>query len=136
MAKSKGIQLSDKPSGEIKIFADAIALRRVLGNLISNALKFTPQGGSVEISSEADDKEVRISCADTGPGVDVHLQHTLFEKYGRLDRDQTIEGTGLGLFVTKNIVDAHGGRIEVKSAVGKGTTFILSFPHKIVEKIS
>ena len=75
---------------------------------------------------------MRISCSDTGPGVDSQLQHTLFEKYGRLDRDQSIEGTGLGLFVTKNIVDAHGGRIEVKSTAGKGTTFILSFPHKVL----
>jgi signal transduction histidine kinase/DNA-binding response OmpR family regulator len=130
MAKSKGISLSDKPSGVSSIYADSIALRRVLGNLISNALKFTPKGGSVELSTESDENEVRISCADSGAGIDAHLQHTLFEKYGRLDRDQGIDGTGLGLFVTKNIVDAHGGRIEVKSSAGKGTTFIVSFPFK------
>ena len=130
MAKNKNLSLSDKPAGDIKIYADAIAFRRVLGNLINNAIKFTPSGGSIELASEYDEQEVRVSCADTGLGVDANLQHTLFEKYGRLDRDQSIDGTGLGLFVTKNIVDAHGGRIEVKSTGGKGTTFILSFPHK------
>lgn len=135
MAKSKGLSLGDKPAGDTKIYADAIAFRRVLGNLISNAIKFTPSGGVIELSSESDEKEVRIICADSGLGVDAKLQHTLFEKYGRLDRDQSIDGTGLGLFVTKNIVDAHGGRIEVKSAAGKGTRFILSFPHKVSEKL-
>lgn len=131
MAKSKGISFGAKVSDGGQIYADTIGLKRVLGNLVSNALKFTPSGGTVELSSERVGSEVRISVSDTGPGIDAKLQHTLFEKYGRLDRDQAIDGTGLGLFVAKNIVDAHGGRIEVKSELGKGTKFIVSFPDSI-----
>ena len=129
MAKARGISFGGYVLGDPKIYADALSLRRVLGNLVSNALKFTPAGGRVELSVEVDDSEVRILCSDTGPGIDPKVQPTLFEKYGRLDRDEQIDGSGLGLFVTKNIVDAHGGKIEIKSSGETGTTFIVSFPH-------
>jgi len=131
MAKSRGIRFGTKAGSSAQIFADTLGFRRVLGNLVSNALKFTPHGGSVELSAEKVEGEVRVAISDTGPGIDSALQHTLFEKYGRLDRDQAIDGTGLGLFVTKNIVDAHGGKIEVRSELGKGTTFIVSFPDEV-----
>jgi len=128
MAKARGLQLIARPGEPVQVFADTLGLKRILGNLVSNALKFTPTGGRVELSAEKVGDETFISVADTGLGIDAQLQHTLFEKYGRLDRDDQIDGTGLGLFVTKNIVDAHSGRIEVKSTPGKGTTFIIAFP--------
>ena len=95
---------------------------------MNNALKFTPSGGKVTLSGERIGSDVRLTVADTGPGIEAKDRHVLFEKYGRLDRDRTVDGTGLGLFVTKNIVDAHNGRIEVKSEVGVGSKFVVSLP--------
>ena len=128
-ARSKSIDLRfRRMDPDVEVYADRIGLARVLGNLVSNALKFTPKGGTVELSAERSGSDVRISVTDTGPGIEAKDRHVLFEKYGRLDMHRGVEGTGLGLFVTKNIVDAHGGRIEVQSEVGHGTTFIVIFP--------
>jgi signal transduction histidine kinase len=131
MAKARGIKLHSRQGEKTEVFADAIGFKRVLGNLVSNALKFTRSGGEVELSAERVGSEVRVSVRDTGAGIAKEMLNTLFEKYGRLDRDQEIEGSGLGLFVTKNIVDAHAGRIEIKSELGVGTTFTVVFPDEV-----
>ena len=129
MAKSKAIDFTCRPvMPGMQIYADKMALVRVLGNLISNAIKFTPRNGQVKIAAERHGTEVQISVSDSGPGIESNARHLLFERYARLEKHQQIEGTGLGLFVTKNIVDAHNGRIQVQSQVGVGTTFIVSFP--------
>jgi CheY-like chemotaxis protein/anti-sigma regulatory factor (Ser/Thr protein kinase) len=128
MAKSRGIKLYSRQIEKTIVYADTIGFKRVLGNLVSNALKFTKAGGEVELSAERTGSEVKVSVRDTGAGIAKEMLHTLFEKYGRLDRDQDIEGSGLGLFVTKNIVDAHSGRIEIKSELNVGTTFTVVFP--------
>lgn len=132
-ATSKSIRFQAMPvAPDLEIYADKIALHRVLGNLISNAVKFTPKGGAVEISASRIGSEVRISVRDTGPGIDSKVRHLLFERYGRLEQHKEIEGTGLGLFVTKNILAAHGGRIEVQSELGAGTTFTVCFPDAVL----
>jgi signal transduction histidine kinase len=120
--------IGDAESPDTTIYADKIGLHRVLGNLISNAIKFTPAGGKVEIRGRKVPGGTEISVSDTGRGIEPTLRHQLFEKYARLDEHQEVEGTGLGLFVTKNIVDAHGGKVEITSEVGVGTTFTLLFP--------
>jgi signal transduction histidine kinase len=135
VAKAKNIALSAKPvSQDLLVYADKIGLMRVFGNLVSNAIKFTQSGGVVVLSSERVQNEVKISVADTGPGIDARERHQLFEKYSRLEKHHSVEGTGLGLYVTKNIIDAHGGKIEIKSEVGVGTTFIISLPDDLKEK--
>lgn len=129
IAKAKHIALTARPAADdLRVYADHMGIMRVLGNLVNNALKFTQQGGRVEISSERSGAEVRFSVSDNGPGIRPEDRHLLFEKYGRSEVDRAVEGTGLGLFVTKNIVDAHNGRVEVQSDVGVGTTFLVSFP--------
>ena len=130
LAKAKNIQFSYKaPQQEdAQIFADKLALVRVIGNLVSNAIKFTPKEGTVTITAEKLQDEVRISVSDTGHGIGPNERHALFERYSRLDKHSEVEGTGLGLYVTKNIIDAHNGKIEIQSEIGKGTTFNVTFP--------
>ncbi|HQH26321.1 MAG TPA: ATP-binding protein [Oligoflexia bacterium] len=132
VAKSREINLcylKQECSG-MQVYADRLGLTRVLGNLVSNALKFTPKHGRVELSAERIGAEVRIMVSDTGTGIDPRARHKLFQRFERLEKHNEIEGTGLGLFVVKNIVEAHNGRIEIKSQVGVGTAFIISLPDR------
>lgn len=134
LAKAKQMKFeggADSP--DTTIYADKIGLHRVLGNLISNAIKFTPAGGAVDVRGRKVDGGTEITVSDSGRGIEPALRHQLFEKYARLDEHQEVEGTGLGLFVTKNILDAHGGKIEITSEVGVGTTFTLLFPKHDVQ---
>ena len=130
LARAKNIQFSYKAPADsnLQIYADKLALVRVLGNLVSNAIKFTPKEGKVEIGVEKTTGEVRLSVSDTGPGIGPNERHALFERYSRLEKHSEVPGTGLGLYVTKNIIDAHNGKIEIQSEIGKGTTFIVGFP--------
>lgn len=128
-AKAKSINFSYKPVDEkFQVFADRIGLHRVLSNLIGNALKYTPNNGKVTLSGRRLNAEIEISITDSGMGIDQPTSHILFDRYSRSENHQEIPGSGLGLYVTKNIVDAHNGRVEVKSTVGEGTTFIVTLP--------
>jgi signal transduction histidine kinase len=115
------------------VYADRLGFQRVLSNLVSNALKFTMNGGDVELSAVRQGNEVRVSVKDTGSGIEEEARPHLFDRYTRLDRHAQVEGTGLGLFVTKSIVDAHDGYIEVQSQLGLGTTFIITLPDAPIE---
>lgn len=129
VAKTKAIALTAKTAEpNLAVYADKLGLERVLGNLVNNALKFTQRAGKVHIHAERVGSETRISVSDTGPGIEPRMRHRLFERFARAERDSEIKGTGIGLFVTKNIVEAHNGRIEVKSELGCGTTFIVTLP--------
>ncbi len=133
-AKAKRITYSARPTDRsLTVFADRLGLNRVLTNLVSNALKFTPSGGRVEISAKSIDGAVQFYVADTGPGIELKARHLLFKRYSRLESHREIEGTGLGLFIAKNIVDAHNGQLEVKSTIGQGTTFIVTIPNGRLE---
>ena len=107
---------------------DAERLRQVLGNLIDNAVKYSPAGGQVEVRIAPTDDEVRISVADRGPGIGVDDQHLIFEKFGRVTGPGAKPGTGLGLYIARSITEAHGGRLTVASAPGRGSTFTLALP--------
>lgn len=129
LARAKRIQFFSRAFARpVEVYADKLGLHRVLGNLVSNAIKFTAEGGKVELWAEEARGEVRIGVSDSGSGIDAANRAKLFERYSRLEQHQGVEGTGLGLYVTKNIVDAHGGRIEIASELGVGTTFTVCLP--------
>ncbi|MBN8547828.1 MAG: response regulator [Deltaproteobacteria bacterium] len=107
---------------------DKMGILRVLGNLLSNAIKFTPKGGHISVEVKAYGDEVHVRVSDTGAGLEPAEVQRIFERFSRLDKHQEIAGTGLGLFVVKSIVNAHGGKVEVSSQVGAGTTFDVTFP--------
>ncbi|MFN8640890.1 MAG: hybrid sensor histidine kinase/response regulator [Candidatus Binatia bacterium] len=109
--------------------ADAAYMERVLTNLIGNALKFSPDGATVAVTVTREADCVALAVADTGPGIGGDEIDTIFEKYKRgRATSSTMEGSGLGLFIVKSVVDAHGGRIEVRSAPGAGATFTIRLP--------
>ena len=104
-------------------------LRQVIGNLISNAIKYSPQGGVVEVSADRDDGSIRVEVRDEGMGIPVSQQPKIFTKFFRGDAPASgITGTGLGLAVSRDIVESHGGRIGFTSAEGEGTTFFVELP--------
>ncbi|MEW6299946.1 MAG: PAS domain-containing sensor histidine kinase [Thermodesulfobacteriota bacterium] len=107
---------------------DAVAMERVFANLLHNALKFTPAFGQVTLSVSHRDAEVIATVADTGPGIPSEEIPFLFEKYRRAATTTQHEGIGLGLFIVRALVEAHGGRVVVQSELGQGTCFTLVFP--------
>ena len=126
-----GIELGkeiDPRLGEFE--ADERKLKQVLLNLLSNAIKFTPSGGRVEVNARLDTDRVFISVKDTGAGISPEDRARLFEMFQQLGRDDArkAEGTGLGLALTKRLVELHGGEIAVDSAPGKGSTFTFALP--------
>jgi signal transduction histidine kinase len=109
------------------VFADRDRVVQALGNLISNALKFTPEGGRVTVSVGAEGDQVHIAVTDTGPGIAPDQLPRLFDRFWQANRKDR-RGVGLGLSIVKGIADAHGGDVRVETAVGAGTTFTLVLP--------
>ena len=99
-------------------------------NLIDNAIRYTPAGGSVEIGVEAFDDEVRLTVRDTGAGIPARDLQRVFERFYRVDRARSrgTGGTGLGLSIVRHVAENHGGSVEVESELGTGTTFTVRFP--------
>ena len=113
-----------------EVFVDANKIKQVLFNLIGNALKFTPEGGSITVSAEERENELLISVKDTGIGISKEHFDMVFEKFMQVDSSSTraAGGTGLGLAIAKSIVEAHKGKIWLESEQGKGTTFYFTLP--------
>jgi len=109
---------------------DEDRINEVLGNLISNAFKFTERGGKVSLTVESNDGNVCITVADTGAGIPPRQLPHIFDKFFQADNQASAatKGTGLGLAIAKEIVEAHGGHIKVDSTVGTGTTFVVKLP--------
>jgi signal transduction histidine kinase len=105
-------------------------LAQLLDNLLSNAIKFTPGGGRVSVRLRAAAGTVRLEVSDTGIGMSAAERERLFERFYRAQSalERQIQGTGLGLYISRAIVDAHGGRIGVESEQGRGTTFVVDLP--------
>ena len=112
----------------LRVLADEQQVGRVVTNLVHNAVKFTPEGGIISIYAEAVNEDVRISVADTGPGVPEGDQARIFERFYKQDRARSKGGTGLGLAIARHIVEGHGGQIWVESQPGKGATFCFTLP--------
>ena len=110
---------------------DERRLRQVVFNLLSNAVKFTPPGGSITVATERSTKEVQVSVTDTGPGIAPEDQQRIFEEFQQTDVGvQQREGTGLGLALSKRLVELHGGRLWVESELGHGSRFVFTLPSK------
>jgi signal transduction histidine kinase len=132
LALQRGIDYRVERTGALprEVVWDPDRMSEVLGNLLSNAFKFTERGGTVELVAESDEAQVYLAVRDTGAGIPpAHLQHIFDKFYQAANQDAAAHaGTGLGLAIAKQIVAAHGGRIEVESTVGVGTTFRLALP--------
>jgi two-component system OmpR family sensor kinase len=129
LAREQGVGIT--VSGEPAIVdADAEFLRIVLVNLIENAIKYSGEGAQVTIGSCVRDENGIVSVSDTGPGIPVRAQRLVFDRFYRLDRSRSKEngGSGLGLAISQEIVEAHGGAIELASEPGHGSTFTVSLP--------
>lgn len=130
-AKTRGVDLVWNGEKEgIEGCVDVLGFERVLANLISNGIKFTPKGGSVSVEIKRNPTGLTLSVRDLGAGMEPSDAQRLFNRYGRLASHAQVSGTGLGLFIVKCIVSAHGGSIDVTSALGKGTTFDVYFPDR------
>ena len=119
-----------RSAGPVFVHGDVERLEQVLVNVLQNAIKYTPQGGQITVAVERDGGEVRISVKDPGIGVPEEEQTKLFQRFFRAGNATTrnYSGLGIGLFVSNEIVRRHGGRFEVKSEVGSGSTFIICLP--------
>jgi len=110
------------------VWADEVKLKQVVVNLLTNAVKFTPVGGSVDVDARVLGEEAIVSVRDTGVGIAPEDQERIFEAFQRGDRRASVEGTGLGLTLSKRFVELHGGRVWLESALGEGSTFGFAIP--------
>ncbi|WP_292467616.1 PAS domain-containing sensor histidine kinase [Methanolobus sp.] len=132
LARKKHIDINFQVLKNTRIYADKTRFKQISYNLISNAVKFTPEKGHVEVSVTVEDKLLQLSVIDNGIGMDKEEQDKLFTPFYQVDSSMTrkYQGTGLGLSIVKNIVELHKGTIEVKSEAGKGSTFTIKLPRK------
>jgi signal transduction histidine kinase len=117
---------------EVEIVADEDLLSQVWMNLITNGIKFTPEGGGMHIELFQKNEKIQFRVTDTGIGIPQEDQTRIFERFYKTDKSRTRAsgGSGLGLSIVKKIVDLHKGTIEVESELGAGTTFIVCLPMK------
>ena len=127
-AQAQGRQLQCRvPAGLPSVYADQDRVHQVFANLIGNAMKFTPAGGTIAVEAEPSRYEVRCSVRDTGAGMTEDQLERVFDPFWQADRRSRI-GFGLGLKISKCIVEAHGGKMHVSSAPGAGSTFSFTLP--------
>jgi signal transduction histidine kinase len=127
-ADKKGISILFEVSGPIppSILADPAMIDRVIANLLDNAITYTDRGGTVTVRLSEAESEILVSVSDTGRGIPEDKLPYIFDAFYRISRDT--KGSGLGLFIVKTIVEAHGGRIWAESTPGKGSTFRFTLP--------
>jgi len=127
-----GIALRVQVQSDLRVWGDCVQLEQVLLNLLINARQaMAAKSGSLTIKATADDHEIKIQVIDTGPGIPEHLMPKIFQPFfttkGTAKKDEN-RGTGLGLAICKDIIEHHGGRIQVQSEIGKGTSFTIHLP--------
>ena len=135
LALAKDIRLVSKASGPLEIVADPRLMRQILVNLISNAIKFNPAGGTVTVAAARTETELEFSVTDTGIGIEAADQERIFGEFEQISAgyDRNQQGTGLGLALTRRMLALQGGRIWVESTPGEGATFRAVLPIKPVE---
>ena len=120
------------PSG-LRLKADPNRIRQVIGNLLDNAIKYTPPGGKVELNAHADEKDTVITVKDTGIGIPPEDIPRVWDRLFRGDQSRSVNGLGLGLSLVKAIVEAHGGKVEVTSEPTRGSVFTICIPSYIAQ---
>jgi signal transduction histidine kinase len=130
-AEAAGITFALQVAEDARLDADADALRQILTNLFDNALRHTPTGGRIQVEIAAVHDGTAVSVSDTGSGIAAEHLPRVFERFYRADpaRSRSQGGTGLGLSIVKHLVESHGARIDLTSALGRGTTIRMVFPH-------
>jgi signal transduction histidine kinase len=126
-ATARGVELRTRVADAGEAWIDAAQLLRVVSNLLGNAVKFTPPGGHVFLAVERDERDIRFTVEDTGPGIPAHELTHVFERYWQ-GRSGDRRGAGLGLAIARGIVEAHGGRIYAASEPGRGARFTFTVP--------
>jgi signal transduction histidine kinase len=111
-----------------RVRGDADRLRQIFANLIDNAVKYSPAGEPVEVRVSQSNGSVLVSVRDRGPGIEPQDHRLIFEKFGRVTGAGAKPGTGLGLYIARSIAEAHGGKLDVSSAPGRGSTFSVRLP--------
>lgn len=135
--EDKGISIVFDTEIEEKVMAfDPDAMERIILNLLSNAIKFTPSGGTIEVNIYDNENSINISVKDSGLGIPLEKQSSIFEKFVQVDKtlSRNREGSGIGLSLVKELVTLHGGSIELISDLGKGSEFIIELPVKIISE--
>jgi PAS domain S-box-containing protein len=128
-ASGLGITINSSSSDDVQVLGDQQRLKQVLLNLLSNAIKYNRRNGTVTLTCTQEGGRVRLSVTDTGPGINPELRKRLFTPFDRLDAESSgIEGTGLGLALSKGLTEAIGGTLGVDSVVGQGSTFWIELP--------
>jgi two-component system, OmpR family, sensor histidine kinase SenX3 len=133
VARRKDISLVWKRFGkaaQYTVYGDEMQLNSMFTNLVDNAVQYTPPGGRVEVTGGCDEAEIIVRVSDTGIGIPESKLARIFERFYRIDkaRSKATGGTGLGLSIVRHIVENHGGRVTVESALGEGSTFTVYLP--------
>jgi two-component system phosphate regulon sensor histidine kinase PhoR len=129
-ARKKKISLTQEGDLDTGVKADPDRLKEILTNLVGNAVKYTPDGGRVVVKVKKESGLAQVSVVDNGTGISEEDQKHLFEKFYRVENEQTrtVKGSGLGLFITKQLVEKMGGQIGISSKAGAGSTFYFTLP--------
>jgi signal transduction histidine kinase len=129
-ALNDDVEVRLSANGDVDVVTgDKRRISQVIFNLLSNAVKFTPAYGTVNVRASQVDGEIRVSVADTGPGIAAEDHDRIFEEFQQTEAGvEQREGTGLGLALSKRLVELHGGRIWVESELGRGSTFVFTLP--------
>jgi signal transduction histidine kinase len=131
LAVKQGVALEiDAPHDLPEIYVDPLRMKQVLYNLLSNAIKFTPQHGRVRLRVSKNDETISLAVEDTGIGMRPEDLPRLFQEFERLETEEEREGTGIGLALTKKLVELHGGSVHVTSELGVGSTFRVELPNR------
>jgi two-component system phosphate regulon sensor histidine kinase PhoR len=129
VAKASGLSLAwERPAANADVIGDVDRLAQVISNLVGNAIKFTPAGGRIQVTVEPLADAVRTTVTDTGSGIAPELLPVLFNRFTQGDSGQRQGGWGLGLMIVREIVEAHGGRMDVRSELGRGSAFSFRLP--------
>jgi len=130
LAEDKGLVIKVKVSPQLLVSADRSKLQRAFANLLDNAVKYTPSGGTVTVSVKKGEKGVIISFRDTGIGIATDDIPRIFDRFFRADKSRSVPGAGLGLSLVRAVVQAHGGDVQVSSSSGAGSLFTVVLPHE------
>jgi signal transduction histidine kinase len=134
MAEQKGVEMRDTVDENVIIFADTTMVQAIIENLVSNAIKFTPRGGFLEVACRCEGRTIIITVTDNGVGMEEQIVNSLFriESHGSLPGTQAEEGTGLGLVICRELVERNNGSISVRSVPGQGSVFSVTLQDAVV----